>query len=84
MKGKKIKKLKTAVLGCTGLVGQQFVRMLDGHPFFELTFLTASKSSVGKEYNETVDWSIGGDIPDNDPLFQKPLRYRFGVVPLQF
>jgi aspartate-semialdehyde dehydrogenase len=63
MEGKKIKKLKTAVLGCTGLVGQQFVRMLNGHPFFELSFLTASKRSAGKKYEEAVDWSLGEDIP---------------------
>lgn len=59
----KTKKMKTAVLGCTGLVGQQFVRMLDGHPFFELTFLTASKNSEGRKYKEAVDWSLIGDIP---------------------
>ena len=63
MEGNKIKKLKAAVLGCTGIVGQQFVRMLDGHPFFELTFLTASKSSAGKKYGETVCWSLEEDIP---------------------
>ena len=28
------KSIKVAVLGCTGLVGQQFVRMLNNHPFF--------------------------------------------------
>jgi aspartate-semialdehyde dehydrogenase len=49
-----MKKIKTAILGCTGLVGQQFVRLLDEHPYFELSCLTASPRSVGKRYNETI------------------------------
>ena len=63
MEKNKVKKLKTAVLGCTGLVGQQFVRMLGDHPFFELTFLTASKNSAGKKYGESVHWCLEGDLP---------------------
>jgi len=63
MKVREIKKLKTAVLGCTGLVGQQFVRMLDRHPYFEIRLLTASKKSIGKKYKEAVDWSLEGDVP---------------------
>ncbi|MBN2245982.1 MAG: aspartate-semialdehyde dehydrogenase [Candidatus Aminicenantes bacterium] len=63
MKTKKIKKLKAGVLGCTGLVGQQFIRMLDNHPFFEIGLLTASKKSAGKKYKESTNWSLGGDVP---------------------
>jgi len=44
-----MKKIKTAVLGCSGLVGRQFVRLLAGHPFFTLSCLTASARSAGKE-----------------------------------
>jgi aspartate-semialdehyde dehydrogenase len=44
-----MKKIKTAVLGCSGLVGRQFIRLLDGHPFFTLSCLTASARSSGKE-----------------------------------
>ena len=43
-----MKKIKVAVLGCTGLVGRQFVRLLDDHPYFELSLLTASERSAGK------------------------------------
>ena len=43
-----MKKIKAALLGCTGLVGKQFVRLLDDHPFFELACLTASSRSAGK------------------------------------
>jgi aspartate-semialdehyde dehydrogenase len=47
-----MKRIKTAVLGCTGLVGQQFVRLLEDHPFFILSCLTASGRSAGKTFGE--------------------------------
>jgi aspartate-semialdehyde dehydrogenase len=50
-----MKKIKVAVLGCTGLVGRQFVRLLDDHPYFELSCLTASGRSAGKRFGETLD-----------------------------
>jgi len=59
------KPIKAAVMGCTGLVGQQFVRMLAGHPFFELSALTASSRSAGKPYGEAVNWSVGGEMPED-------------------
>jgi aspartate-semialdehyde dehydrogenase len=49
-----MKKIKAALLGCNGLVGQQFARLLDNHPYFELSCLTASRRSVGKRYSETI------------------------------
>ena len=58
------KKTKVALLGCTGLVGQQFVRMLDGHPYFELSALTASPRSAGKTYGQAVAWSVSGEMPE--------------------
>lgn len=57
-------KLKTCVMGCTGLVGQQFIKMLDAHPYFEITALSSSKRSAGKKYCEVVDWIVGGSIPE--------------------
>lgn len=48
-----MKKIKIAVLGCSGLVGRQFVRLLENHPFFTLACLTASSLSAGKPYGAT-------------------------------
>lgn len=59
-----MEKLKAGVLGCTGIVGQHFVRMLSDHPYFELSLLAASKESAEKEYSEAVNWVIGGEIPE--------------------
>ncbi|MBO4835407.1 MAG: hypothetical protein J5483_04770, partial [Lachnospiraceae bacterium] len=30
------KKLRVGILGATGMVGQRFVTLLDGHPWFEV------------------------------------------------
>lgn len=56
-------KIKVAILGATGLVGQRFVRLLADHPWFEIGALTASARSAGKMYGATVSWTLGGDVP---------------------
>ncbi len=57
-------KIRVAVMGCTGLVGQQFIRLLDGHPDFELVAATASGRSAGRPYAEVMSWTAGGGLPD--------------------
>ena len=49
-----MKKIKAAILGCNGLVGRQFARLLDDHPYFELSCLTASVRSGGRCFGETI------------------------------
>lgn len=56
-------KVKTVVLGATGLVGQHFVRMLEDHPYFEMVGLASSPRSAGKRYGSAVSWMIGGEVP---------------------
>ena len=46
------KKLRVGVLGATGMVGQRFVTLLEGHPWFEVVLLAASERSAGKTYEE--------------------------------
>ena len=43
-------KIKVAVLGATGAVGQRFVQLLENHPWFEVRALTGSDRSVGQVY----------------------------------
>lgn len=57
-------KLKVCVMGCTGLVGQQFIKMLDSHSYFEIAALSSSESSEGTIYREAADWIVGGNIPE--------------------
>ncbi len=53
-----MKKIKVALLGGTGLVGQAFVSILTKHPFFDLTYIIASEKREGKNYLESVKWLL--------------------------
>lgn len=59
-----MQKLRAGVLGATGAVGQQFIRLLAGHPWFEITALGASERSAGKPYREAVRWVLSEPIPE--------------------
>ncbi len=59
-----MKRRKVAVLGATGTVGQRFISLLAGHPWFELVALTGSDRSVGKRYGDAVHWLLPTDMPD--------------------
>src|SRR5438067_7939852 len=47
-------KTKVGVLGATGAVGQRLVRMLNGHPWFEIAAMAGSERTTGKQFSETV------------------------------
>jgi aspartate-semialdehyde dehydrogenase len=47
-------KKRCAVVGATGIAGQQFLVALDGHPWFEVARLAASERSAGKTYAEAL------------------------------
>jgi aspartate-semialdehyde dehydrogenase len=59
-----MKKIKVGILGATGSVGQRFVQLLDGHPWFELRALFASERSVGKKYREVAKWFLPYEMPE--------------------
>ncbi len=59
------KKIKVAVMGATGAVGQVFMWMLADHPWFELAYATASASRVGLKYASTVHWVMPFEMPKN-------------------
>jgi aspartate-semialdehyde dehydrogenase len=57
-------RIPVAVLGATGAVGQAFVRLLAGHPWFRLAEIAASERSAGQPYRDAARW-LGGDLaPD--------------------
>ena len=58
------KKFKVAVIGATGAVGQVFMWMLSDHPWFELSYVTASAARVGQKYGSTVHWVMPFEMPD--------------------
>ena len=54
-----MKKIKVAVVGATGVAGQQFLAALPGHPFFQVAALAASERSAGKTYQEALTDASG-------------------------
>ena len=56
------RRIPVAVLGATGAVGQTFVQLLHGHPWFRLAEVAASERSAGRAYADAARW-IGGDLP---------------------
>jgi aspartate-semialdehyde dehydrogenase len=59
-------KTRVGVIGATGMVGQNYVRLLENHPWFEVTYVAASPRSAGKKYSEAVAgrWQMRTDIPE--------------------
>jgi len=58
-------KIKVGVLGATGMVGQRYIKLLEDHPWFEVTYVAASPRSAGQLYKDAVKnrWLIGAEIP---------------------
>ena len=46
--------VRVAVVGATGLAGQQFLAALANHPTFEVAALAASSRSAGKTYRDAI------------------------------
>ncbi len=59
-----MERIKVGVLGATGAVGQRFVQLLDGHPWFEIVALAASDRSTGRPYSEACRWLLSTPMPD--------------------
>lgn len=61
---------RVGIVGATGMVGQRFISLLQGHPWFHITALAASARSAGKPYREAVgdrwafDWEIPAEVAD--------------------
>jgi aspartate-semialdehyde dehydrogenase len=54
-------RIRVAVLGATGVAGQQFLASLPGHPLFEIVKLGASERSAGKKYGDAIR-DAGGKV----------------------
>jgi aspartate-semialdehyde dehydrogenase len=66
-------KMKVAIVGATGIAGQQFVAALAEHPWFRIARLGASPRSAGKKYGDalrdestgSLRWWAGGSPPES-------------------
>ncbi len=62
-----MKKIKVGILGATGMVGQNYIKLLDGHPWFSVSYVAASANSAGQKYEDAVKgrWQMDTQIPKN-------------------
>ena len=60
-----MKQYRVGIVGATGMVGQRFLSLLEGHPWFTVTVLAASPRSAGKPYAQAVEgrWAMPSPIP---------------------
>jgi aspartate-semialdehyde dehydrogenase len=56
-------RIPVGILGATGMVGQQFAKFLQGHPWFDITWVGASDRSAGKPNCEATSWRLDGAMP---------------------
>lgn len=59
-------KYRVGIIGATGMVGQRFVSILAGHPWFDVTVLAASSRSAGQPYIDAVGgrWAFEWPVPE--------------------
>lgn len=62
-----MKKIPVGILGATGMVGQNYIQLLENHPWFELSFLASSDQSAGKSYGEAVlgRWHLSNPLHES-------------------
>jgi len=62
-----MKKFNVGILGATGMVGQNYIRLLENHLWFNVVYLAASANSAGVTYEESVKnrWQMSTPIPEN-------------------
>ncbi|NQV41829.1 MAG: aspartate-semialdehyde dehydrogenase [Candidatus Marinimicrobia bacterium] len=58
-------RISVGILGATGVVGQNYLRLLANHPWFEIVDLAASSRSAGKTYEDAVGdrWLMKSSMP---------------------
>ena len=56
--------IPVGILGATGVVGQRFIQLLAGHPWFEVKAMAASDRSAGKRYADSCRWLLAQPMPD--------------------
>ncbi len=56
-------RIDVGVLGATGMVGQQFIAQLAGHPWFNVTWVGASERSAGQRYRDAAPWRLPLLVP---------------------
>lgn len=88
MRDGRVSKIRTAILGAAGVLGQRFIERLQNHPTFEVTALT--DVMLGKRYEEATKWRLGMRMPSEvrdmkilstDSLSPKDIDLVFSALP---
>ncbi|RLI93728.1 MAG: aspartate-semialdehyde dehydrogenase [Candidatus Altiarchaeales archaeon] len=58
-------KIDVGILGATGMVGQRFIQLLEGHKWFNIEELFASERSANKPYKKVAKWYLDSDISED-------------------
>ncbi|MFW6126493.1 MAG: aspartate-semialdehyde dehydrogenase, partial [Chloroflexota bacterium] len=71
--------LRAAIVGATGIVGQQFLVALRAHPWIETAALAASERSAGRSYREALTDASGAmrwfcDEPPVEEVMDMPVQ----------
>ena len=56
--------IPVGILGATGMVGQQFIALLERHPWFHVDWLGASERSAGKAFRDAAAWRLPVPLAD--------------------
>ena len=54
--------VRAGIVGATGIVGQQFLVALKGHPWIQIAALAASERSAGRSYKEAITDAQSGAL----------------------
>ena len=60
-------KIPVGILGATGMVGQNYLKLLENHPWFDVVDVAASERSSNQFYEECASerWLMQTEIPNN-------------------
>jgi aspartate-semialdehyde dehydrogenase len=74
-------RIPVGVLGATGAVGQRFVQLLEGHPWFEVVSISGSDRTAGMRYGEGCHWVLPEPMPERlrDAKINKSIPDEMGV-----
>ena len=77
--------VRAGIVGATGIVGQQFLVALNGHPWIEIAALAASERSAGRSYKEAITDAQSGAMrwfcqePPVEEVMNMPVQNAAGM-----
>jgi len=68
MSNERRSRIPVGVLGATGVVGQRFLALLSGHPWFRVAAVAGSERRQGQRYRDAVPWRLPDSPPEEEVL----------------